>query len=100
MNPGPSIEESVKTIASVSNMKIWVPSVPSALLFAVAHIIELIARPLGIEHPFSPIRIKKLIRSNNILPSYLVKEGYKFKYSLRTAFADWKRECPEEWQSI
>lgn len=98
MNPGPSIQEYVEAIARVSKIKIWVPSVPSSLLFAVAYIIELIAKPLGIQHPFSPVRIKKLIRSNNILPTYLVKQGYEYKYSLDDAFADWKRDCPEEWE--
>ena len=98
MNPGPSIQEYVEAIARVSKIKIWVPSVPSSLLLAVAYIIELIAKPLGIQHPFSPVRIKKLIRSNNILPTYLVKQGYEYKYSLDDAFADWKRDCPEEWE--
>jgi len=97
MNPGPSIQEYVAAIARVVNMKIWVPSVPGALLFFVAYSIEIIARPLGIEHPFSPVRVKKLKRSNNILPSYLVEQGYEYKYSLDQAFADWKKDCPEEW---
>jgi nucleoside-diphosphate-sugar epimerase len=98
MNPGPSIQEYVEAIARVSKIKIWVPSVPSALLFVMAYIIELVARPLGIQHPFSPVRIKKLIRANNILPTYLVEQGYEYKYSLDDAFVDWKKDCPEEWQ--
>ena len=98
MNPGPSIQEYVEAIARVANMKIWVPSVPSSLLFIAAYIIEVAARPLGIQHPFSPVRIRKLIRSNNILPTYLVEQGYKYKYSLDGALIDWKKDCPEEWQ--
>jgi len=98
MNPGPSIEEYVDAIARVANMKIWIPSVPSGLLFVVAYIIEIVARPLGIQHPFSSVRIKKLIRSNNILPAYLVEQGYEYKYSLDDAFVDWKKDCPDEWQ--
>ena len=97
MNPGPSIEEYVNTIASVAKIKIWVPSVPSTFLFVAAYIIEVLSRPLGIRHPFSPVRIKKLIRSNNILPTYLVEQGYDYKYSLDDAFIDWKKDCPEEW---
>lgn len=98
MNPGPSIQEYVEAIARVANVKIWVPSVPSTLLLAVAHAIDLIARPIGIQHPFSPVRIKKLIRSNNILPTYLVEQGYEYKYSLDEAFTDWKKDCPKDWQ--
>jgi len=61
-------------------------------------VIDAFARPLGIKHPFSPVRIKKLTRSNNILPGYLVKNGYVFKYDLETALADWRADCPEEWK--
>ena len=97
MNPGPSIEEYVDSIARTGNIKVWIPTVPSAFLFIIAYIIDLIARPLGIQHPFSPVRIKKLIRSNNILPTYLVDNGYEYKYTLDEALADWKKDCPEEW---
>tara|TARA_B100000787_G_C16199329_1_gene303777 strand:+ start:24485 stop:25510 length:1026 start_codon:yes stop_codon:yes gene_type:complete len=98
MNPGPSIQEYVEAIARVAKIKIWVPSMPRFLLFIVAYIIEAVARPLGIHHPFSPVRIKKLVRSNNILPTYLVSQGYEYKYSLDEAFIDWKKCSPEEWR--
>lgn len=97
MDPGPSIEEYVNSIAHVSRMRIWIPSVPSSILFIIAYFIDFIAKPLGIRHPFSPVRIRKLIRSNNILPTRLVKNGYKYKYTLDEAFSDWKKNCPEEW---
>ncbi len=97
MNPGPSIQEYVEAIAKVADMKILVPSVPSGLLFVLAHLIDFFAKPFAIDHPFSPIRIKKLIRSNNVLPTYLVKEGYEYMYSLEDALLDWKKDCPEEW---
>ena len=98
MNPGPSIEEYVDSIARVSEIKVWIPQVPRFVLLAVAYMIDIVARPLGINHPFSPVRIRKLIRSNNILPTYLVENGYEFKYSLDQALSDWKKDCPEEWQ--
>lgn len=98
MKPGPSIEEYVNSIARTANIKVWIPSVPSSLLFIIAYLIDFIAKPLGIEHPFSPVRIKKLIRSNNVMPTYLVENDYDYKYTLDEAFADWKKDCPEEWQ--
>lgn len=97
MNPGPSIEEYVNSIARIAKIKVWIPNVPSTLLFIIAYSIDFIAKPLKIKHPFSPVRIRKLIRSNNILPNYLVENGYDYKYTLDEAFADWKKDCPDEW---
>jgi nucleoside-diphosphate-sugar epimerase len=97
MNPGPSIEEYVNAIADVSGMKVWVPGVPEKLLLVASYVIDFFAKPFGINHPFSPVRIKKLTRSNNILPTYLANNGYTYIYSLEEAFADWKQDCPEEW---
>lgn len=98
MNPGPSIGEYVKAVCKTQGIKCFVPSVPFRVLMAVAYTIDAIARPLGIKHPFSPVRIRKLVRSNNIIPTYLVEHGYQFQYSLDSAFADWKKSCPEEWK--
>ena len=97
MNPGPSIEEYVETIAKVVGIKARVPKVPVSLLLVASYIIDLFARPLGIDHPFSPVRIKKLTRSNNILPTYLCDNGYKYRYTLEEALIDWKNDSPEEW---
>lgn len=97
MNPGPSIKEYVETVCRVAGVSRTVPSIPYPLLLCAAYGIDLFARPLGIKHPFSPVRIRKLVRSNNILASYLVENGYSYQYNLESAFADWERECPEEW---
>lgn len=98
MNPGPSIEDYVETVCKVAGVKRMVPAVPYPLLLAAAYAIDAIAKPLRISHPFSPVRIRKLVRSNNILPAYLVDNGYSYQYTLESAFADWKQSCPEEWQ--
>ncbi|MDO9106970.1 MAG: NAD(P)-dependent oxidoreductase [Methylovulum sp.] len=97
MNPGPTIQDYVNTVCKVAGVKRWVPSVPYRLLWLIAHSIDLFANPLGIKHPFSPVRIKKLVRSNNILPNYLVNNGYLYQYDLEAAFRDWQESCPEEW---
>lgn len=97
MSPGPSMEEYVSAVGKVADRKIWVPSVPYVLLLIVAYGIEVFAKPLGITHSFSPVRIRKLVRSNNIEPRFLVDQGYQYRYSLESAFVDWRKECPEEW---
>lgn len=98
MNPGPSIQEYVQAICTVAGVQRKVPGIPYPLLLTAAYGIDLIARPLGIKHPFSPVRIRKLVRSNNIHPGYLVEQGYPYQHSLESALADWKADCPEEWR--
>lgn len=98
MNPGPSIQEYVQAICKVADVQRRVPGIPYPLLLTAAYGIDLIARPLGIKHPFSPVRIRKLVRSNNIHPGYLVEQGYSYQYTLESALADWKADCPEEWR--
>lgn len=97
MNPGPSIENYVDTICEVSKVRRWVPAVPYKFVLLASYLIDFFAKPLKIKHPFSPVRIKKLVRSNNIAPKYLVDNGYSYQYSLKAAFEDWKKDCPEEW---
>lgn len=97
MNPGPSIEEYVNAVCKVAGVKRVIPAVPYKLLLLAAYSIDFVAKPLGLNHPFSPVRISKLIRSNNILPAYLVDSGYRYLYNLESAFSDWKKNCPEEW---
>ena len=98
MNPGPSIGEYVRAVCNTQGIKRSVPTLPYKALMVIAYVIEVLAKPLGIKHPFSPVRIRKLVRSNNIIPTYLVDHGYQFQYSLDSAFADWKKSCPEEWK--
>ena len=98
MNPGPSIEEYVTAVCSVAGVKRTVPGVPYPLLLTAAYAIDAVAKPLGIKHPFSPVRIRKLVRSNNVLPTYLAENGYPYLYTLESALADWRQSCPEEWQ--
>lgn len=98
MNPGPSINEYVLSICKVAHIKRSIFSVPYILLYTASLFIELFAKPFGLSHPFSPVRIKKLVKSNNILPSYLVDKGYKYKYNLDESLSDWRDECPAEWK--
>lgn len=98
MNPGPSIGDYVKTVCKTQGIKRFVPTVPYKLLISVAYVIDFLAKPFGIKHPFNPVRIRKLVRSNNIVPTYLDEHGYQFQYSLESAFSDWKISCPEEWK--
>lgn len=98
MSPAPSIKNYVDTVCEVSGFNRYVPSVPYGFLFMMAFLIEVMTKPLGMKNPFSPVRIRKLVNSNNIVPNYLVQNQYPYLFSLKSAFADWKKDCPNDWQ--
>ena len=97
MNPGPSIEEYVKSIAEILNIKTLIPRIPFRLLLYISYIIDLFLKLFRINHPFSPVRINKLVKSNDILPKYLLDNNYNYIYTLDEALMDWMQDCPEEW---
>jgi len=96
MSPIPTIGEYVESICKTKAIKRFVPSIPYMTLITISYLIDTVAKPLRISHPFSPTRIRKLVRSNNVSPNYLIQHGYRFQYSLDSAFMDWKQSCPEE----
>lgn len=95
----PSVEEYVNATCQVAGVSRFVPSIPYRLLLIGSYLVEAVTRPFGISTPISPVRIKKLVRSNNIQPYVLTKEKYPFKYTLETAFADWKSDRPDDWKA-
>lgn len=98
MNPGPSIQDYVNAVCKVAGLRFYVPSLPYRILLFISYFFDTIVSPLGIKHPFSPVRIRKLVHSNNILPTYLIENAYEFCFTLESAFADWRKNCPDEWQ--
>lgn len=98
MDPPPSVGEYVKTICEVAEIKRKIPHVPFFLLNAMAYPIEGVAKILNINQPVSPVRIKKLVRSNYIMPGIFRELGYKYKFTLSEAMRDWKSEKIQDWK--
>lgn len=96
-NP-PTIKEYVDTACKVKGVKRLVPNVPFKLLLSIAYAIDWVAKPFGIKQPISPVRIKKLSKSNNIEPLKLKQDNYQYHYTLQTAFEDWLADRPDEWK--
>lgn len=95
-NP-PSVKDYIENIADLNKKNKSFLNIPISMLVLVAYIIELILKPFKISHPFSPVRVKKLTKSNNIIPKYLIDNQYDYKYSLKDALKDWKKSNPDEW---
>lgn len=97
MNPGPTIEEYVDTVCEVAEIKRFVPNVPYALMYMASLIIDPIAKVAGINQPISPVRMRKLVKSNNIIPQYLADNSYVYLYSFKQALADWRKDNKKDW---
>ena len=98
MWPNPTIQEYVKITCKVSNISRLIPTVPYTFLLLLGYIFEYFFKLIGKNNLFSPVRLRKLVRSNLIKPSFLIKNEYKFRYSLETAFVDWKKEDKDTWK--
>ena len=97
MEKPPTVEQYAKTVCKVAGIKRFVSTLPYPFLLALSYMIEAITRPFGINQPISPVRIRKLVKSNNIDPAVLRKQNYQYLYTLESAMRDWKRERPDEW---
>jgi nucleoside-diphosphate-sugar epimerase len=97
MWPNPSISDYVDTVEKVAGIKRFVPSVPYWFLMSFGFIFEFFFKAIGKQNPFSPVRLRKLVRSNLVKPSFLLKNKYKPIYTLMSALKDWKKEDPEVW---
>jgi GlcNAc-P-P-Und epimerase len=93
----PSIEEYVNTVLDVLGVKRIVPNFPFLIVYTASLVLNVILSGLGINNPAHPARIKKLCVNNLILPTFLLEHGYKYRYDLKAAMADWKEHAPEEW---
>jgi GlcNAc-P-P-Und epimerase len=94
----PTIEDYVNTTVKVAGVSRYVPSIPFEVLYSIAFVIELITKPFGIKQPISPVRVRKLVRSNNIVPMKLTRDQYQYRYTLEQAMQDWRNDRPNEWK--
>ena len=97
LDPAPSVEEYVKTICKVGNYKRIFLNVGFPFILSVSYIFNFLFKIAGKKSEINHVRVRKLIKSNNISPNYLKRNGYHFSFSLEEAFSDWKRENPKDW---
>lgn len=98
MNPGPSMQEYVDAICRVAGVRRRLLNLPFGFLYAGVTGVELLAGAVRIQTPINRVRLNKLVRPNDILPRYLVDNGYEYHYTLESALRDWKEEAPFEWR--
>jgi GlcNAc-P-P-Und epimerase len=96
MDPPPTVEEMVNAILRILGKARYPLSVPSKLLLGLSYPLLLVERVFGIKLSINPVRVRKLTSSNNVWPEELRSLGYKYTYTLESAFGDWKWELPED----
>ncbi|MBI4083844.1 MAG: NAD(P)-dependent oxidoreductase [Candidatus Lambdaproteobacteria bacterium] len=98
MEPCPAVEQYVEAACRVAGVRRLVPSLPYGLLLPVSYALDGAAALLRVRQPISPVRLRKLVRSNHIAPRYLREADYPWHYTLEEAFADWRSDRPEDWR--
>jgi len=96
MSPTTPMEDFVDAIRDVAKIRRQPFSFPRSFLLAVSYPINAAAQTFGLKQPVSPTRIRKLFRSTNIEAKRLQTLGYRYSYSLKAAFEDWKQDVPED----
>lgn len=99
MAPPRSFEQFAEAIKETLGSTKKIRSLPYPLIFALGLGLTLLLTPLRMQNAFSPMRLRKLTSSNNVLPETLQKLGYKYKYTLTEALADWKSIEPSDWET-
>ncbi|HEY5057006.1 MAG TPA: NAD(P)-dependent oxidoreductase [Acidobacteriaceae bacterium] len=96
MDPPPTVEQMVNAIVKTMGKERNPLSVPSWVMLALSYPMSVAESATGIKLPINRVRVRKLIRSNNIWAEGLRALGYQYRYTLESAFEDWKRDCPED----
>ncbi len=97
-DPTPTLEEYVNAVCKTAGIQRSPLKVPYTLLLGASYPISKLADAIGIKQPIDPVRIRKLVRSNNILPKFLKSVDYPYQYTLEEALQDWKQEKPDDWK--
>lgn len=96
-SPCPSLAEYTSAVCTVAGWRRFIPTVPFWSLLLAAYFFEFAFSLIGRANNFSPVRIRKLVRANDVRPSYLLNHGYVYAYDVVAAFRDWKAQDPELW---
>jgi nucleoside-diphosphate-sugar epimerase len=96
MDPPPTVEQMVDAILKVIGKAGKPPSFPAKLVLALSYPLLAVERVFGVKLPINPVRVRKLVRSNNVWPQQLESMGYQYRYTLESAFRDWRQDAPED----
>jgi nucleoside-diphosphate-sugar epimerase len=92
-HPTEKISELVSIIKKVVDTRIPVISLPKGLLLLIAKVLNFF---LGNSNPIHPVRVKKASTPTEIVPEYLLRNGFQFKYNFESSLVHWKEAKPDD----
>jgi nucleoside-diphosphate-sugar epimerase len=96
MDPPPRLEDFVQGICAAAGYPRPKWNVPRGLLVAASYPIAGAARLVGVQTSINPVRMRKLSQPTHIEPLRLRELGYRYRYTMEQAMADWKHDAPED----
>jgi nucleoside-diphosphate-sugar epimerase len=96
MDPPPTMEQMVEAILKAIGKTRTPLSLSPTLLLGLSFPLVGVERIFGIRLPINRVRLRKLIRSNNVWPEQLRSLGYEYEYTLESAFCDWRQDLPQD----
>ncbi len=97
MYPCPTIEDFAKNISKKVHHSGNFISLPGILINFFLFVSLIFTKIFKKNNSFNYYRLRKLFRSNTIIPQFLVKNQYIFKYDLSSSFDDWKKNDSSDW---
>jgi nucleoside-diphosphate-sugar epimerase len=97
-DPAPTVGAYAQAILAVSGRRRGVPTVPLWAVLPAVTLAYAMARLMGRQPAWHPVRIRKLARPNRIAAEFLRQQAYAWRYPLPEALADWARLRPDEWR--
>lgn len=70
-----------------------VPSLPTALVIAVAHATQVLTRGRSAVHP---VRVRKAAQPTHVVPRWLIENGFEFQFDFRSSLKHWRTVAPDD----
>lgn len=97
-NPTVPLNEMVQIAKGELNINIPTFSINTYLLSVVASILQVIFKLFGKKTDIHPVRVRKAGFPTNIRPTYLIENGFEFKYDFLSALRHWRKVNPKDFE--
>jgi GlcNAc-P-P-Und epimerase len=70
-----------------------IPSLPTPLVVAAAHVAQATTRGRSSLHP---VRVRKAAMPTHVVPRWLIENGFEFRFDFRSSLRHWRSVAPED----